>query len=86
MASGSEEYHLAAAGRDVGAIDSCDGRNCGLASDARGTDRMLELNARDFLRSVLGIIMEDVCVACCKGLNEIFLVMNDRLQKNAGSE
>lgn len=54
FASGSVEYHL----DDDGCREACDrgvydGRNCGRAREDLGEVRMLELKARDCLRSVL---------------------------------
>jgi hypothetical protein len=57
LVSCSVEYHLDVAGREAGAKERLDCRNCGRASDNRGTVRMLELTARVWRNSVLGIIV-----------------------------
>jgi hypothetical protein len=61
--SGSVEYHLDVAGLEAMEKGRLDCRNCGRASDDRGIVCMLELAARAWRNSVLGIIVGDV-VAC----------------------
>lgn len=61
--SGSVEYHLDVAGLEARAKGRLDCRDCGRASDDRGIVCMLELAARAWRNSVLGIIVGDV-VAC----------------------
>lgn len=63
LVSGSVEYHLDVAGLEARAKERLDCRNCGRASDDRGIVWMLELAARAWRNSVLGIIVGDV-VAC----------------------
>lgn len=70
LASGSEEYHLAVPSRDDCARGRCDDRNCDVARDVRGAARMLELNVRDCLKRVLGIMVGDVYVACALRFGE----------------
>jgi hypothetical protein len=57
------EYHLDGAGLEAGAKERLDWRNCGRANDDRGAARILELTARVWRNSVLGIIVGNV-VAC----------------------
>ena len=63
LASGSVEYHLDVASLEAGARATLDWRNCGRANDDRGTVRMLELTARVWRNSVLGIMAGNL-VSC----------------------
>ena len=63
LVSGSVEYHLDVAGLEAGAKERLDWRDCGSANDDRGAARILELTARVWRNSVLGIIV-GIVVAC----------------------